>query len=140
MKGAVDSLGRTTQAEIMSRKTIAMQDKVIQLKGPDEMKRLLAPGSAKSIDSHNKYWEKVEQEGVKTAPNAEAAKRQPMLVAQTRYLPVNPEDWDDVQRQQQGLPPRKDGRLGPPKKRTPLRGALDLEGDDQKEEEVRKEE
>ena len=35
---------------------------MIQLKGPDELKRLMMPGEgSKSLDQYKKYWDHVEQ-------------------------------------------------------------------------------
>ena len=58
MVGAVDMRGSVTAAEKMSRKMIAANEEAIRLKGPDEAKRLLAPGQSSTSDQYTKYWER----------------------------------------------------------------------------------
>ena len=86
----------------------------IRLKGPEEAKRLLAPGeSPNSNDQYNKFWDRQEelreQHGLsKTSMKEEKANHQhffgkrdyqPKLVAQTRYMPLEVEHRDSVQKE-----------------------------------------
>ena len=54
MVGAVDSLGRVVAAEKMRRKAIMAREEMIRLKGPDEARRLLAPGQSSTSDAYTK--------------------------------------------------------------------------------------
>ena len=47
-------------AEKMSRKQIKDRDEAIRLKGPDEAKRLLAPGQSSTSDQYTQFWKKQE--------------------------------------------------------------------------------
>ena len=117
MVGAVDSLGRVTAAEKVSRKAIRSQEEAIRLKGPGEARRLLAPGeSPNSNDQYNAFWDKQEAKrkegrGMKeeSAPmHVQGAA--PKLVAQTRYMPLEVEDRDSVQRElMKGVGPMRRG-------------------------------
>jgi len=115
MVGAVDARGSLNAAEKMSRKAIASQEEAIRLKGPEETKRLLAPGeSPNSTDQYNKFWEKQEekraQRGLsKSSMKEESANNQhffgkrdyqPKVIAQTRYMPLEHEHRDSIQQTQ----------------------------------------
>ena len=60
MVGAVDARGSICAAEKMSRKQIKDRDEAIRLKGPDEAKRLLAPGQSSTSDQYTQFWKKQE--------------------------------------------------------------------------------
>ena len=108
MTGAVDSLGRICAAEKMSRKQIAAlkAEEVIRLKGPQEHLKLGYHDSANAPDQYNQYWDKMKL--VKTTMKEESAPNtkffgkpihQPKQIAQTRYMPLEVEHRDEVQRQ-----------------------------------------
>ena len=113
MVGAVDSLGRVTAAEKLSRKQIAAikAEEVIRLKGPQEHLKLGYHDSANAPDQYNTYWDRVEKSRALTvtgsmkelsAPNTKFFGKeivQPKLIAQTRYMPLEVEERDEVQRQ-----------------------------------------
>ena len=61
MVGAVDARGSICAAEKMSRKQIKDRDEAIRLKGPDEAKRLLAPGQSSTSDQYTQFWKKQEE-------------------------------------------------------------------------------
>jgi hypothetical protein len=104
MVGAVDARGSLSVAEKVSQKMIRQQEEAILLKGPEEAKRLLAPGqSSNSFDQYNKYWEMQEKargdnKGMKeeTVP-MHTVGQQPKQIAQTRYMPLEVEHRDKIQ-------------------------------------------
>jgi len=111
MVGALDSLGRLHAAERISRKQIAAlkAEEVIRLKGPEEHLKLGYHDSANAPDQYNKYWDKVSDQRALaggsmrelSAPNTKFFGKdivQPKLIAQTRYMPLEVEQRDDVQR------------------------------------------
>ena len=113
MVGAVDARGSLNAGEKMSRKMIAQHEEAIRLKGPEEAKRLLAPGeSPNSQDAYTKYWDRQEELRVQRGKNKNDMKEdkannqsffgkrdyQPKPVAQTRYLPLEVEHRDSVQK------------------------------------------
>ena len=111
MVGALDSLGRIHAAEKISRKQIAAlkAEEVIRLKGPEEHLKLGYHDSANAPDQYNKYWDKVSEQRALvggsmrelSAPNTKFFGKdivQPKLIAQTRYMPLEVEQRDDVQR------------------------------------------
>ena len=113
MVGAVDARGSICAAEKMSRRAIKQQEEAIRLKGPEEAKRLLAPGeSPNSNDQYNKFWDKQEERRIQlhgsSSMKEEKANHQnffgkrdyqPKQIAQTRYLPLEVEHRDSVQRE-----------------------------------------
>ena len=108
MVGAVDMRGSVVAAEKMSRKMIAAHEEAIRLKGPDEAKRLLAPGESSTSDQYTKFWERQEKTRVEGMGMKEASanhqsffgkkEHAPKLVAQTRYMPLEVEHRDAVQK------------------------------------------
>ena len=106
MVGAVDSLGRVTAGEKLSRRQVLalQQEEVIRLKGPEDRLKLGFHDSANAPDQYNQYWDKVKErnpEGIKeeSAPNWKPS-AQPKLVAQTRYMPLEEDHRDQVQSHQ----------------------------------------
>jgi len=111
MVGAVDSLGRITAAEKLSRKQIAAlkAEEVIRLKGPQEHLKLGYHDSANAPDQYNKYWDRQKAKQQLTvhgsmkeesAPNTKFFGKpiyQPKPVAQTRYMPLEVEHRDEIQ-------------------------------------------
>ena len=89
----------------MSRKLIRAQEEAIRLKGPDDAKRLLAPGASPNsgaADQYNAYWDKQmeRRQGTMKEESAPMHKKgaAPKLVAQTRYMPLEVDDRDAVQK------------------------------------------
>ena len=114
MVGAVDARGSLTAAEKLSKKMIAAREEAIRLKGPDEAKRLLAPGESPNsgVDQYTKYWERQEERRLELRGSASMKEEtanhqsffgkrdhQPKLIAQTRYLPLEVEHRDSVQKE-----------------------------------------
>jgi hypothetical protein len=162
MVGAVDSRGSLNAGEKMSRKMIAAHDEAIRLKGPDDAKRLLAPGESSTSDQYacpptllalcpaptvlgrappegsvlraaackgrgrcrgvvdvdgraprarryTKFWERQEARRIDgKSMKEESANNQtffgkkqhaPKMVAQTRYMPLEVEHRDEVQKE-----------------------------------------
>ena len=105
MVGALDRLGRMTPAERLSRRQMgALQhEEVIRLKGPEESKLLGFHDSANAPDQYHQYWDRMKERipasKEESAPSWKKG-AQPKLIAQTRYMPLEEEDRDHVQRAQ----------------------------------------
>ena len=138
MVGATDRLGRVVAAEKMSRKMIAAQEEAIRLKGPEDAKRLLAPGQSSTSDQYTKYWKMQEERRTdgKYSMKEEKANNQtffgkkqhaPKLVAQTRYMPLEVEHRDDVQKSLMTLP-RKGGHCEDEHCNVPKLSAEEIDG------------
>ena len=111
MVGATDARGSICAAEKMSRKQIKDHEEAIRLKGPDEAKRLLAPGQSSTSDQYTQYWKKQEEKrqegkGMKeSSANNDTffGKKQHgagvRMIAQTRYMPLEVEHRDEIQKE-----------------------------------------
>ena len=109
MVGATDRRGSVVPAEKMSRRLIAAQEESIRLKGPGEARRLLAPGQSSTSDQYTRYWEQQEasrpdgktmrEESAHNQTFFGKKEHAPKLVAQTRYMPLEVEHRDAVQRE-----------------------------------------
>ena len=111
MVGAVDARGSITCAEKMSRKMIAQHEEAIRLKGPDEAKRLLAPGQSSTSDQYTQFWQKQEAKRQEGAGMKEASANNDVffgkkqhgagvrMIAQTRYMPLEVEHRDEIQKE-----------------------------------------